>query len=75
MRDRTPSLTAKLNVEQEVAVKKAKEDQAARRMTKAKSQTLKSARRSRLVYSDDGVSLQTQSCSNLLICMVVGILD
>ena len=48
MRNRTPSLIAKLNAKQEVAVKKAKEDQAARRMAKS--------------VVDDGVSLQIQSC-------------
>ena len=32
MRNRKPSLIAKLNAKQEVAVKKAKEDQAARRI-------------------------------------------
>ena len=66
-----PSLITKLNAEQEVAVKKAKEDQAARCMTKAKSRILKSA--GRLV--DDGVfqHIHWPSYSNLLMCMVMAI--
>ena len=67
-RNRTPSLIATLNAKQDVVVK-AKEDQAARHMTKVKSRTLKSA--GRLI--DNGVSTKTQSYGrgNLLMCIAV----
>ena len=67
MRYHTPSLTAKLNAEQEAVIKKAKEDQAACCITKVKTRTLKSVER----LVDDGVFLQTQSCNNLLMCYLL----
>ena len=74
MRNRTLSLIATLNAKQEVAVKKAKEDQAAHHMTRVKSRTSKSA--GRLI--DDGVSLQTQllcSHGNLVLMYIVNDMD